>query len=718
MKQLLLRQGQIGIEEVPAPTRAGGAVIVRVEYSCISSGTEIAGLQNSAEPLWRKAVAHPEHVRTALQVLVEQGAGKLKGLIAARVNAAAPMGYSAAGVITEVGEGIVDLKVGQRVACAGAQCAHHAELICVPRNLVVPIPDSVASDAASTVALGAIAMQGVRRATPTLGETFVVLGLGILGQITAQMIRANGCRVIGVDIDPQRVHLALSLGVEAAIDPLWPDAIEQVKRLTDGYGADGVIITAASPSSSVVSNAFKMCRKKGRVTLVGDVGLSLNRADLYEKELDFLIATSYGPGRYDEDYERKGVDYPIGYVRWTENRNMKEYLRLLGTGSVRIEELITKVCPLDQAAQAYSEISDRKQMMVLLSYDQAAGARERKTVLPGKARKTAGRIRIAIVGAGDFAKAVHLPNLAGLPARYQLRAVVNASGYKAKQIGTQFAADYATTDYAEILADPEVDAVLIATRHHLHGHMALAALRAGKHVLVEKPLALSAIELEQIEAFFQGSPGGDHPVLVTGFNRRFSPYANEIARIIRKRTNPMMITYLMNAGYIPMQHWVQGSEGGGRNLGEACHIYDLFTFLTNSPCAQVTAVSVLPTTGHYSSRDNFTASIGFVDGSVACLTYTSLGCQSYPKETMQLAVDGTVLVLQDYRQMEGHGLRIKALRTRAAEKGHREELIAFADAIEGRTDWPIPLWQQVQATRIALEVEQQLLNCASHQLEA
>jgi predicted dehydrogenase/threonine dehydrogenase-like Zn-dependent dehydrogenase len=716
MKQLLLRQGQVGIEEVPAPTCAAGGVIIRVEYSCISSGTEIASLEKSAESLWQKAVSHPEQVRAALKVLINQGVGKMSSLIAAKVNAGVPMGYSAAGVVTEVGQRVADLQVGQRVACAGAQCSNHAEWICVPRNLVVPVPESVTSDAASTVALGAIAMQGVRRADPTLGEIFVVLGLGIIGQITAQLLRGNGCRVIGLDPDAHRTELAVSLGMEAAIDALSPDAIEQVRRITDGHGADGVIITAATISSSVVSNAFKMCRKKGRVVLVGDVGLRLNRADLYEKELDFLIATSYGPGRYDEHYERSGLDYPIGYVRWTENRNMREYLRQLEIGGVSTERLITKVYPLDQAPRAYSEIREHKNIMVLLSYAQASEVGERKTVIGVKRPLGAPRIRVAIIGAGAFAKAVHLPNLAALGSRYKIQAVVNASGYKAKQIGSEFSAEYASTDYAEVLADPDVDAVLIATRHNLHGDMVLAALRAGKHVLVEKPLALTASELEQITAFFQASSRSNHPVLLTGFNRRFSPYVTKIAQVIQKRTNPMIIAYLMNAGYIPPEHWVHEGEGGGRNLGEACHIYDLFTCLANSASAVVTAVSILPTTSHYSCRDNFIASMRFGDGSVACLTYTSLGNSSYPKETMQLAFDGKILVLNNYQHLEGHGVGTATLKTRVAEKGHREELTAFADAVEGKTGWPIPLWQQVQATTIALTIEEQLQNSRPQQL--
>jgi threonine dehydrogenase-like Zn-dependent dehydrogenase len=332
VKQVLIRQGQAVVEEIPAPQVEPGTVLVRVDHSCISIGTEMSGIKTSSLPLWKRALKQPENVKKVVEMAVSQGVSRTTSVIQGRLSSGQPTGYSAAGTVLEVGEGIDDLQPGARVACAGAQCAHHAEIIRVPRNLTVPIPDNLELAVASTVTLGAIALQGVRRAQPTLGEVFVVLGLGILGQLTAQMLKANGCKVIGTDLDRKRIAIAQQLGMDIGIHPEDGDNIQQVARLTDGLGADGVIITAATPSDEVVSTAFQMCRKKGRVVLVGDVGLNLNRADFYQKELDFFISTSYGPGRYDNNYEEKGLDYPVSYVRWTENRNMAEYLRLVAAG--------------------------------------------------------------------------------------------------------------------------------------------------------------------------------------------------------------------------------------------------------------------------------------------------------------------------------------------------------------------------------------------------
>jgi threonine dehydrogenase-like Zn-dependent dehydrogenase len=341
VKQVLIRQGQAVIEEVPAPQVERGTVLVQVSHSCVSIGTEMSAIKTSNLPLWKRALKQPENVKKVVDLALSQGISRTANLVQGKLSNAQPTGYSAAGTVLQVGTGIEDIQVGDRVACAGAQCAHHAEIIRVPRNLTVPIPDNLDFDLASTVTLGAIALQGIRRAQPTLGEVFVVLGLGILGQITAQMLKVNGCKVIGTDLDRQRINIAKQLGMDIGIYPEDGDNIEQVARLTDGIGADGVIITAATPSDEIVSTAFKMCRKKGRVVLVGDVGLNLNRADFYQKELDLFISTSYGPGRYDNNYEEKGLDYPVGYIRWTENRNMAEYLRLVANGQVAVKPLMS-----------------------------------------------------------------------------------------------------------------------------------------------------------------------------------------------------------------------------------------------------------------------------------------------------------------------------------------------------------------------------------------
>lgn len=713
MKQVLIKQGRAEVQEVPEPQVEPGTVLVRVDHSCISIGTELSGMKTSGLPLWKRALKQPENVKKVLSMVPSLGLARTRSLVEGKLSAGSPTGYSASGIILEVGAGIEDLLPGDRVACAGAQCAHHAEVIRVPRNLTVRLPDGLDLATASTVTLGAIAMQGVRRAQPTLGETFVVIGLGILGQLTVQLLKVNGCRVIGADLDRERVDLARRLGVDIGIYPEEGNGIEHVARLTDSIGADGVIITAATASDSVVSTAFNMCRKKGRVVLVGDVGLHLNRADFYQKELDFFISSSYGPGRYDSNYEEKGIDYPVSYVRWTENRNMSEYLRLVAEGKLEVGPLIGGVYPVDDAAEAYESVknpAEKKPLMVLLSYPSPEDTSSFRRVVVNPTARPCGsdRVRVALVGAGGFAKGMHLPNIQSLSNLFHLKAVMSRTGHNAMATARQFGADYATTDYRQVLNDPDVDAVIIATRHNLHASMTLEALKAGKHVLVEKPLALTPEELSQIEASYAQTQDKPLPVLLTGFNRRFSRFARRIYELVQSRSNPMILNYRMNAGYIPLDHWVHAEEGGGRNIGEACHIYDLFTYLTGSRVKTVSAHAINPTTGYYSHRDNFISTIAFEDGSVATLTYTALGAREYPKEQLEVYVDGKVIVMDDYKRLAVFGSKAKGIDSKVMDKGQKEELEAFAYAIKQGGDWPIPLWQQAQATEISIEVEKKL----------
>lgn len=712
MKQVLIKPGKAVLEEVPTPQIEPGTILVRVKYSCISIGTEMSGLKTSEIPLWKRALKEPKKVKKVLEMATTQGISKTHILIKEAVSSGAPTGYSAAGVVLEVGEGVEDIVAGDHVACAGAQCAYHAEIIRVPRNLTVKIPENLNFKTASTVTLGAIALQGVRRSQPTLGETFVVIGLGIIGQLTVQLLKVNGCRVIGTDIDPERIRLSEKLHMDIGLYPDNDNDIEQVIRLTDGIGCDGVIITAATPSHKVVSTAFQMCRKKGRVVLVGDVGLNLNRSDFYQKELDFFISTSYGPGRYDNAYEEKGVDYPVSYVRWTENRNMAEYLRLLSQGNVRVDPLIDEIYPIEKATEAYESLKEngQKPLMVLLSYpDDKEQVAIKHTILNPQATPVKeGCIRIALIGAGSFAKGMHLPNLKALSDYYHIQAIVTRTGHNAQNITKQFGANYASTDYRQVLDDPDVDAVIIAVRHNLHTTMTLQALEAGKHVFVEKPLCLKQSELDAIKAFYNPSlktQKASPPILMTGFNRRFSSHMRRIKEIVINRGNPMIINYRMNAGYIPLDHWVHTEEGGGRNIGEACHIYDLFTYLTEARAINIQTQAVKPRTGHYSRRDNFVVIIAFDDGSVATLTYTALGSKDYPKEKLDVYVDGKILTLDDYRNLNIYGASIKGVKTKFSDKGHKAEILTYAEAIKMGGEWPIALWEQIQATQIALRVE-------------
>ena len=703
MKQVFFRQGAVVVEEVPPPALEDGSVLVRSAYSCLSPGTELSGMRASGKPLWARVFTEPDKVRKAVDMVLARGLGETLRTVRERVDSARPTGYSASGTVIAVGAGVADLRVGDRVACAGAENAFHAEVIRVPRNLCVPVPEGLGLDAAASVTLGAIALQGVRRAQPTLGETFAVIGLGLLGQLTTQLLKANGCRVIAMDIDRERVEQARAQGADFGLASDDAATLERIYRLTDGHGADGAIITAASDSDALVSLAFRLCRKKGRVVLVGDVGLNLKRADIYEKELDFLVSTSYGPGRYDRRYEEEGLDYPIGQVRWTENRNMQEYLALLAAGRVKPVALLETKYPVSDAAAAYAGLAGGSRLAALLEYPEASqGAQVRSVPNPGARAAGAGKVRLALVGAGNFARQAHLPVLAGLADRCSIRAVMSRTGHNAQETARNTGAAYGTSDFQAVLDDAEVDAVLIATRHDLHAELALRALRAGKHVLVEKPLALRREDLAALKAL---CGGGAAPVLLTGYNRRFSPHATALSSALRGRVGPLALAYRVNAGALPADHWLYGAQGGGRNIGEACHMYDLFGFLTGSRCVRVQGVAGPAAKGGLRRDDNFAATLGFEDGSIATLLYTALGDAAQPKERLECHWDGRSALLDDFRRLQVSGSA--GLETRAQEKGLREQWIAFFDAVRGG-EAPAPLWQQWQAGEIALDVQKAL----------
>ena len=708
MKQVLIKAGTAVVEEVPAPLVGRKNILVRVTHSCISVGTEMAGVRMSGLPLYQRALKQPENVKRVLEMMRDQGVKRTMDRVMGKLSAGSATGYSAAGVVIELGGEVEGFAVGDRVACAGAGIANHAEVIDVPVNLAVKIPEDLETGIASTVTLGAIAMQGVRRAQPTLGETFVVVGLGILGQITAQMLSANGCRVIGVDLDPRRIQLALDNGMDIGINPALENYVDRVLKFTDGLGADAVIVTAATESNQVISEAMQACRKKGRVVLVGDVGLDLNRADFYKKELDFLISSSYGPGRYDPLYEEGGQDYPIAYVRWTENRNMQAYIDLLAKAKVKLSNLYHPPYLIDKAGEAYDALkgSGDKPLLVLLEYPERNGLRITRVPLRTVEAKP-GKIRVALAGASSFAQGMHLPNMVKLRDRFTLQAVMSRTGANARAVATQYEAAYCTTEYEDILKDDEVDLVMVTTRHDLHGSMVLQALRAGKHVFVEKPLALHEEEIAEIERFYAEHPNG--PLLMVGFNRRFSPAMQTIRSILANRTTPIIANYRMNAGYIPLDHWVHGPEGGGRNIGEACHIYDLFNSLAGASHVEaVNAYSITPSSKQWARNDNFVATLKYADGSICTLTYTALGDKSYPKERMEVFADGKVLVMDDYKSVTVHGGKHKGWSSAAMQKGQLEELDALSATLLKGATWPISLEEQLQTSRLSLQVERQI----------
>jgi predicted dehydrogenase/threonine dehydrogenase-like Zn-dependent dehydrogenase len=706
MKQVLVRSGAVVVEEVPAPSPGPKEILVRVAYSCVSAGTELAGLRTSALPLYRRALRQPEHVRKAFEMVRDQGLVRTWERISGQLAAGTPTGYSAAGEVQEVGAEVEGFARGDHVACAGAGIANHAEFISVPVNLAVHVPAALDLADASTVTLGAIALQGVRRCQPTLGESVVVLGLGLLGQLTAQLLRANGCRVIGVDVNVARLAIATQLGLQLALEPTGADWITQVHRHTDGVGADAVIITASSSSPEVIAQALRSCRRKGRVIVVGDVSLQIERADLYAKELDLLISTSYGPGRYDPEYEEGGQDYPLPYVRWTENRNMQAYLGMLVAGAVQLGPLRAGIFEVDRAAEGYGQLRSDARMIAVLAYPARDGAERRSVPLPRPARP-AGAIGVALVGAGGFAQGMHLPNLLKLRKQFTLRAVVSRSGANAKAVATHYGAAYAATDVEQVLEDQQVQLVLIATRHDQHASLVLKALAAGKHVFVEKPLCLTAEELGAIEDFYRNR-GERAPVLMTGFNRRFAPAVTRLREAVRTRSAALMVTYRMNAGYIPATHWVHGPQGGGRNIGEACHIYDLFQAITGSTWVECAALSIGGRTGQFRRDDNFTAAARYADGSLCTLTYTALGAKEYPKERMEVFCDGQVFSLDDYKALRSSARSAPLWSSGSIQKGQFEELAALGATLREGRPWPIPLEDQLAAMRLAFAVERRL----------
>lgn len=703
MKQVFIKKGEAIIENVPAPLVTEDEILVQVYYSCISIGTEMFKIQASGRPLYKKIIDKPQNIRKVLDRLKNHGLRDAIVKVKSKIEGKNPIGYSASGIVLETGKNIKNFKPGDRVACAGDKIANHAEFIAVPENLAVRIPQNLSLKSASTVTLGSIALQGVRRCSPALGENIVVIGLGILGQLTLQMLKVAGCHVIGIDLEKSRIEKAIKLGLDAGLDPDKVNVTEEVIRNTDGFGADAVIITAASKSSEVINQAMEMCRKKGRVIIVGDVNLNIKREEFYKKELDLLISTSYGPGRYDEKYEQKGVDYPYAYVRWTENRNMQEYLKLLSENKIDIEPLIERTYKVEEVSKAYKELksSSEKPLIVLLEYNKES--KPDVKVVINKFKAVHDRINVGVIGAGNFTKSVHLPNLQKLDKAYRIVAICSKTGGNAESTAEQYNASYATTDYRKLLEDKNIDMVLIATRHNLHAKIATDAARSGKAIFVEKPMALNEEELDRLVKILKKTK----VPFTIGFNRRFSPFAVRIKEIVSKRVNPMIISYRMNAGYIPKEHWVHSIEGGGRNIGEACHIYDLFNYFVESRFLSVDAVSIKPTTEQFVSNDNFTATIKYEDGSVCNLIYTALGTKSVPKERMEIYVDNKVIYLDDYKDLKIFGSKEKGFESKTQDKGQYNELLKFAESIKNNIDL-IPLWQLVQATEISFEVEKKI----------
>ena len=691
MKQVILQEGRAEVVDVPAPLAPSGGVLVRVDYSVISTGTELANLHGTAESPLAKARRKPALALQAAQAALHDGVGITLERIRNRLSQPVATGYSCAGVITEVGARIDDLRVGQVVACAGADCAWHAEYVAVPRLLVCPVPEGVTARAGASAAVGAIALQGVRQAQIEIGSTVVVVGLGLIGLLTVQVARAAGASVIGVDPVGERRAQAAQLGARTTAAP--DDAGLVIRDLTRGLGADRVIITAATKHNAPLQQAMEWTRKRGVVVVVGDVGLELTRSPFYEKEVELRIACSYGPGRYDPAYERGGQDYPAPYVRWTENRNMESYLELLRSGAVNWEALAPTERPVEEAGEAFQILDEggsARPLAIMLRFPTAAIAEPpRRSVSTAPRPIKRGTVGLGVIGAGAFARAVHLPNLKRLEEHFAVIGIANRTGVQAKAAAREIGATFYTTDYRELLQRSDIDAVLIATRHDQHAALAAEALRAGKAVFLEKPVAVNQFQLDELLGQVETS---GLPFLV-GFNRRFSTAQRLLAERIAQRANSgAVISYRVNADPGGPADWSHGTEGGGRAVGEACHMVDfLYSLAGNGPVVDLQVLS-LAAAGERPDA-NFSAQLRFADGTLATLIYTTRGHKSLPKERIEILLGGEALVVDDFRKAtvySGTGVRLFPEKTKV-NKGLREEWDVFHRACVSGDPFPIPL---------------------------
>lgn len=667
--------------DVAAPVVRPGAVLVRTSHSLISAGTEGAGVTGKAESLAMKALRNPDLVKKVIDRAKAYGVKETLELVRSRTGSETPIGYSTAGVIVEVGAGVTGFKVGDRVACAGAGYANHAQYNVVPANLVTRIPEGVSFEEASFVTLGAIALQGVRRANPTLGERVVVLGLGLLGQLTVQLLRASGVYTIGVDVLRERVDRATALGMDAGFAIAERPLKDGVFERTEAVGADAVIVCAAGGDPALLNQAFDLCRRKGRVVLVGDVPMRIQRDKIYKKELDFLISTSYGPGRYDPNYEEKGQDYPLPYVRWTEGRNMEEVLRLIGTGQLQVRPLIDKILPLEQALDGYLLLkSEARPIGVLLDHGTVEAPLTRhvvpaRTASPAKGRAASDALRIGVVGFGSYFSGMLLPLIVDHPG-FTLHSVCSRSGLTVRGALQKNGFAHGYTDWRELVANDEVDVVYVATRHDQHFEVAAEATRRGKHVFVEKPMTLRASEAKELEALVaeQGT------LLTVGFNRRFSPHAQHMKRQLDAIAAPATMLYRVNAGALPPEHWLLDPvEGGGRLIGEGVHFFDFFRFIAGSEPVSVTAAS--PRIPH-AAGNSASVLITFANGSVGTLVYTGEGGAGLPKERVEVHAGGVSFVLDDYKELTAFG-KATGLATKTVDKGQRAHLDNFYRAMRG-----------------------------------
>jgi predicted dehydrogenase/threonine dehydrogenase-like Zn-dependent dehydrogenase len=698
MRQVVLRGGAPTVADVPAPTPAPGHVLVANAASLISSGTERAGVSASGGggSLPMRAIRNPDLVVMTLKYAKEHGVRDTVDAVRNAVSDDTVLGYSSAGIVLHTG-GIAEFRVGQHVACAGAGRANHAEVVSVPGNLVAPVPEGVSLRDAAFTTVGAIALQGVRRAEAQLGERVTVVGLGLIGLLTTQLLRAAGCRVLGVEPSPQRRALAAELGAERVVAP--DEAAAAAKQWTGGVGADATLITASSASDAIINQAVGMLRRKGRVVVVGDVGLGLERGPIYQREADMLISTSYGPGRYDPTYEEGGLDYPIAYVRWTENRNMEEFLRLLATGDVKVGPLVELELTADRAAEAYARVTgDTPPLAAVLTYDpeRATGGGPEVVRVSSKRGTAKGDVTVGLIGPGSFVRGVHLPNLRADP-RVRIKTVVARRSTSATDIVRSLRiSGEAATDWRVAVEDPELDLVVIGTRHDTHAEIAAAALRAGRAVFVEKPLGLTREEIDDVWA-----AGRDNDRLAIGFNRPFAPLAQRMHGELARADGPLHVLYRVNAP-LAADHWLNDPRvGGGRLLGEACHMLDFANWLCGTPLRVLAAALPAPPT--VGSVESATATVEYANGSVATVAYSGAGAGAMPKERIEVLRGGRSWVLDDFRALTSWGPAGESTaEAKRQDKGHAELMRRVLAACRGQGPFEPGLGAAYAAQSVAL----------------
>lgn len=697
MKQIIqdLKSGATILEDVPVPQVKEGYVLVKTTRSLVSLGTERMLVEFGKANLIDKARQQPDRVKQVLDKIKTDGLQPTLEAVFNKLGQPLPLGYCNVGRVVAVGRGVTTFKVGDRVASNG----NHAEFVCVPQNLCAKIPDNVTDDEAAFTVIGSIALQGIRNLNPQLGENIVVVGLGLIGLVAAQLLKANGCNVIGTDFDQQKVDMANAFGVTAINPGKGTDPVKYVEESTSGIGADGVLITASAKSDEVIHQACLMSRKRGRIVLVGVIGLNMRRDDFYKKELTFQVSCSYGAGRYDEEYENKGHDYPLAYVRWTEKRNFQTILDAIASGRLDVKPLITEVVELEHYNEIYGDMRKSGSIASILKYPE--DAQQVSVVRIDSAHSTAGGGKIGIIGAGNYTSSMVVPCL--MKAQARIKYIASAGGLNAKVLAKKAGAEMATSDYHELLNDPEVGMVIITTRHNMHAKMVKEALEAGKSVFVEKPLCLHPEELDQIISAYKNA--GDGVTLTVGFNRRFSPFAVKMKQMVGD--GPKNIVATMNAGFIPAEMWVHDLQvGGGRIIGEACHFIDLCSFLAGSKVTAVCMNAMGETPQE--NTDNASILLKYENGTNAVINYFANGSKAYAKERVEVFSQERVFVLDNWRRLEGFGAKGFSKMSGTMDKGQKDEFRMLNERLQQGGEALIPFDSIVNTTRASFAAIQSL----------